>query len=309
MNTILAYLTVVLVWSTTPIAIRFSVVDDDYSSPLLIRSLIGLLLTVFCLSFVNARIELERRALLTYLFSAMSIFVSMLLTYWAARFVGAGEIAICYALSPIITALLAIRVLGERPLNVTQTAGIVAALLGLYICFGNQFNLRAVDQEQAGGEYVIALASLLIAVFVHALSAVLVKRFGSKSNPLSVNAGSLLLACCFLLIPVSWGDNEFSLPSNTAFQATVYLGVVGSFVGFILYLYILRKLSASKAMSVPVVTPVLAMLLAHFIFQEPLTISILTGGVLVALGLAVFLLGGRHPVTDSNTLPNVVKPN
>ena len=289
MNTLSAYIGVVLIWSTTPLAIKLSTSDQDYLAPLVLRNLIGFALTVLCLSFINERIRMDRKAWLTYGSSALSIALAMLLTYWAAQFVNAGVIAICYALSPIITALFANLILKEQRLSTMQLLFVGIAILGLSVTFNDQLSATQIAQAE---QYLAGLIALCLAVLVYALSAVLVKRYGSNMHPLSVNAGSLLVATPLLMLPYFGSATAFELPRDQAFGATIYLGVIGSFFGFVLYFYVLRRLPASQAMSVPVITPILAMILAHIFFGEAITWVMAVGALAVAGGLAGFLTFG-----------------
>ena len=76
--------------------------------------------------------------------------------------------------------------------------------------------------------------------------------------------------------------------TGSAITAIIYLGVFGSTVGFISYYYLLQKVSAEKASLPTLLSPVLALLLGHWIAHETLGLHSLVGIGLVMLGLVFY---------------------
>ena len=289
MKVVIAYISVILIWSTTPLGIKLSVSDGDVLFPLILRTLIGLILSVFCLAFINGHIRFDRNAIVTYLSSAMAVVGAMLLSYWSAQFISSGLISVLYGLSPVVAGLLAVPILKDPFLRFHQLLGIVLAGVGLTIIFYHELHV--------GDEGWKGIMGILLAVFMYALSTVLVKRFNDGMSVFATNAGSLLFAMpLFMLI---WFFGEHSLPAQwnpTVIYATTYLGIFGSFVGFVLYFYILKKLSAASVMLVPLITPAIAIMLGSTFNGEVVSSSTIIGAVFVLSGLLVYQLSlfGRH---------------
>lgn len=284
MKVVIAYIGVILIWSTTPLGIKLSIIDGDLLFPLVLRTVIGLALSILCLAFIHECIRFTRQAIMVYLSSAMGVVGALSVTYWSAQFIPSGLISVLYGLSPIFAGVLAMPILKEPFMSLRKLFGVVFAMLGLAIIFYHEMQ---VSHESWKG--VVGIA---VAVFMYALSAVLVKRYNHHMTALSTNAGSLLFACP--MFAVLWFVSGQSLPdqiNTTVIYATLYLGVIGSFVGFVLYFYVLKNISAASVMLIPMVTPALAMLLGNMLNGEVVGKATIIGSVFVLSGLLIYQYG------------------
>jgi drug/metabolite transporter (DMT)-like permease len=140
-------------------------------------------------------------------------------------------------------------------------------------------------------------------VIFYSLSLVLVKRLSSDYSSAAINTGGLLFSLP-LMLAASFAMGETpviqAVPARTL-GAVLYLGVFGSFVGFLLYYRVLKTMSAGSAMLIPLITPVLAMLLGRVLNAESLSLSVWVGALLIFSGLVLYqwpviyalLRGGR----------------
>ena len=69
--------------------------------------------------------------------------------------------------------------------------------------------------------------------------------------------------------------------------AIVYLGVFGSVIGFALYYYVIKHLETSKVALITLITPVIALLLGHWLNGESIGLRLWFGTGLILLGLSV----------------------
>lgn len=292
-NPLLAYAGVVLIWSTTPLGIKWSAEGMGFAGALAGRTLIGLVLSWLLLRFHGQRLSFERRALQIYASAVVGIFGAMMATYWAAQFISSGMIAVLFGLSLIATGFFAWLWLGEDFFRAHKIAGATLGLLGLTVVFYHELHLGA-----EGWKGVLGMA---VAVIFYSLSLVLVKRLSPHYSAAMINTGGLLFSLP-LMVAASFAMGEAleiqAVPARTL-GAVLYLGVFGSFIGFVLYYQVLRQMSAGSAMLIPLITPVLAMLLGHALNAESLSPSIWAGALLIFSGLvlyqwpAVYALAGR----------------
>lgn len=288
-----AFLAVVLIWSTTPLAIKWSGEGPGYLFGVFGRMVLGAALCVALLAVLRRGLPWQREARRTYLSAALGAYGSMLCVYWAAQYLPSGLIAVLFALAPLVTALLARWLLAERALTFTHLAGLAFGLAGLIVIFRDGL---AVGPQAAAG-----LAALAAAVVLHALSLVLVKRHGAGLPSLTITAGALLIVVplFFLTWLVLDGHAPAALPAR-ALGAIIYLGVIGSVVGFTLYFYVVKRVEANKAALITLITPVAALLVGNLFNGERLGARIWIGTALVLAGLALHQWGGwlarRRPV-------------
>jgi drug/metabolite transporter (DMT)-like permease len=101
--------------------------------------------------------------------------------------------------------------------------------------------------------------------------------------------GSLLTA--LLMFAATWPLAASELPSHISVRAAgsiVYLGVVGSVVGSILFFLALKNIYATQAALITLVTPGCALVLDNLFNNESLTLEIISGAALVLVGLLLF---------------------
>jgi drug/metabolite transporter (DMT)-like permease len=281
-----AYLGVILIWATTPLAIKWSGEGPGFLFGVTGRMVVGALLALAVARAIGMRLRRGRRAMHAYLAAGLGIYGSMLCTYWAAQQIPSGWISVLFGLSPIMTGILARFCLSAGGLTWTRLAGALLGLAGLAVIFGRG---AALDQGATQG-----IAAVLFAVLVYSTSGVCVKRIGTGVPALALVAGGLsvaapLFALTWLLAEATW---PAELPTHAA-GAILYLAVMGSVVGFALFYHLLAHLDASRVALITLITPIAALLLGHFLNGEPLTVGIWIGAALVIGGLALFEFGDR----------------
>ncbi len=275
---ILSYGGVVAIWSTTPLAIKWSAEGAGFLFAVTARMAIGTAVCLLLLAVLRTPLPRHRRALATYGAAALGIYGAMICVYWAARLVPSGLISVLFGLTPILTALLAALLLRESRLRPLQWIGIALALAGLGLIFRS--DLRTGEGAAAG------IAAILAATLLHSLSTVWVKRAGAGLSALQVNSGGLLLALLAYGLTWVWTGAQWptGIPPRAAW-AIVYLGVLGTVVGFSLYFHTVRHLPTRVVALIPLITPVAALLLGIALNGEQVGPRVWSGTLLIGLGL------------------------
>ncbi len=276
-----AYIAVILIWSTTPLAIQWSSIGAGFSFAVMARMVIGLVLAGLLLAVWRVGLPLHRRARMSYLASGLGMFGAMLCTYWGAQYISSGLVSVLFGLAPLVTSVLAAFWLGERALEPFKLAGIGLGLVGLVVVFGAQ--LSADTHHAAWG-----VASLVLAVLIYSAGLVWMKRIGDDSPPLATTTGTLIVALP-LFIGAWWlvdGRVPVDMPLRTE-AAIVYLGVFGSVLGFALYYYIVKHVEAGKVALITLTTPVFALLLGAWLNGEIVPLRVWLGAACIGLGLAL----------------------
>lgn len=281
------FLVVVLIWSTTPLAIHWSVQSYSLSFAVMLRMLMGLGLSGLLLVILRTPLPLHQKAWQTYLAGGISLFVSMILTYAAAQWVSSGFVSVLYGLSPLMTSAAAVFWLQEeRSLSQLKLAGMLMGFIGLLLVFRSSLH---------SGKWALwGLGLLLLAVLSQAVGLVVMKRIGDQSAAVAVNCGVLLVASPLFVLSWWWLDGQIpSLVWNRSLMAIVYLSTFGSVLGFVLYLYLIQKLAASTVALITLVTPVLALILGQTLNHEHIHLSTWLGAGAIAAGLSLHQLDQR----------------
>ena len=297
-----AYLGVILIWSTTPLAIQWSAQGASFSFAVMARMLIGLAICLVLLVATRTAFPLTAAARRLYAISGLSMFMAMLLTYWGALHIPSGLISVIFGLSPLVTGVFAALWLSERTLTPLRLAGLGLALGGLWLIFGQPW--------PGDGQATLGTAAVVAGMTLQALGLVWIKRLNLRTSALAITTGSLGVAMPLFVLAWLIADSGRLPPDTTlrAGAAIVYLGVLGSVVGFTLYYYVIKHLDAGRVALIMLVTPVAALLLGQTLNQERIPAVGWAGIALIGTGLLLYewqalrALRSGPPVTD-NTLP------
>lgn len=279
MRIITAYISLILLWATTPLAIKWSGVGPGFIFAASARMSIGAVCMLILLPLRRKALPLHSKALQTYAAVALQIYGAMLTVYWAAQFIPSGWISVIFGLTPFITAILAAIWLGERSLTPGKLVAYCLGFSGLAVMF-----LSAI---QFGHESVQGIIGVLAASFLQSFSAVWVKSINARITAVSQVTGGLVLSLPAYLLTWHFAD-QGQWPTSispTSLAAIIYLGLIATTIGFALYYYVLTQLSATRVALVTLVAPVLALLLGHFVNHEPLTLKIAIGTTLILTAL------------------------
>lgn len=282
-----AFLSVVLIWSTTPLGIVWSSASVHPTMAVLLRMVLALVLGSLLLVIFQIRFPWTKTAKKLYAFSSIGIVGGMLLSYFAARYLASGTMSLLFGLSPLISGILAQKLLGEPKFGPTKLLALAMAFIGLGIVCSSKLSLSS--------DSWIGLILVLIAVFLFSLSAVLIKTVQINIHPIASTVGALLFSTP--LFTLAWLLFDGTLPVETwqakSIGAIIYLGIFGSLIGFIAYFYVLQNLKASTVALVTLITPVFAMTLGATLNGEVINDTLIIGALFVIGGLALYQFGEK----------------
>ncbi len=281
-----AFVSVILIWSTTPLAIKWSALGAGFSFAVLARMAISVLLCAALLAVLRIRLPLHRRALHSYVASGTSMWGTMVLAYWSSQYVSSGMISVLFGLSPLITSLGAMLWLKEESMTANKLVGMLLGLAGLVLVFRGGLNL--------GDGAALGVFALFMAVVFQSLGLVWIKKVADDSPPLATTFGALTVA--LPLFFAAWYLADGKLPDalpDRATAAIVYLGVVGSVLGFMLYYYMIKHMDTGRIALITLITPVLALLLGHGLNDEAVLPQVWFGTAFILLGLGLHRWGAQ----------------
>jgi drug/metabolite transporter (DMT)-like permease len=269
------YALLVVVWSSTWVAIKFGLEDCP--------PLLGAGLRFAAAGLLLLAIAAVRRAPLRTdwrLAGVLALFPFALaygLVYWGEQSVPSGLAAVLFGALPLYTALLGAAVLPDAPLRRRAVAGIALAIAGLGLAFA----------ETAGTELAGA-AALALAPVAGSVGAVSIKRRGGRMDPVVLN-GWGMLAGGVALLGASASSERWAGVRWTAesIASIAYLAVIGSALAFVAMTVLLRHVSAQAVSFVYLVLPFGALAFGAALYGEALSPRALGGAALVSSGLLV----------------------
>lgn len=288
MSVTTAYLAVILIWSTTPLGIVWSSESINPTMAVFLRMLIAVVLGFIIIKTRKISLPWHRKAIKLYSFSSLGIFGGMLFSYMAARYLSSGVMSLVFGLSPVMSALLAQKILKEDKLTKVRIIAMIVSLLGLAIVCADSFALKE--------DSLYGLVFILCAVFFFSLSGVLVKSIRLVIHPMATTVGALTISLPLFFL--SWLLLDASLPIEDwkmrSILATIYLGIFGSLIGFYAYFYVLQKLTASTVTLITLITPIIALALGALLNHETISFKLMLGAATVLLGLSLYHWGDKY---------------
>jgi drug/metabolite transporter (DMT)-like permease len=204
--------------------------------------------------------------------------------------VPAGVSAVVVSLQPVLTAVLAARVLQERPTR-RQWLGLALGVVGVVLVVGPGI-------ARHGGDASIPVAGLLACVLALAsgtAGTVWQKRHGD-SIPLLWGTVVQYAAAAALLVVVAGATEDMSIRWTAEFVAAFAWLVFALSIGAVLLLLLLlRRGTAAGVSSLYYLVPPATALEAYLLFGERLTGLSLAGMVVTVLGVALVVVPPRPP--------------
>ncbi len=192
--------------------------------------------------------------------------------------VDAGTAAMLIQLSPVLVAVLAALVLGER---FTATLG-----LGLAVAFGGVV-LIATATSGPGERDLVGIALCLVAAAAYAVSLVLQKPLMTRFSALQVTwtACAVGTLACLPFAGELLGDLRSASGPDIAW--VVYLGLFPTAVAFTTYAYALGHMDAGSLSVTTYLVPPLTVLMSWLVLREAPAPMAYVGGALCLAGVAL----------------------
>jgi drug/metabolite transporter (DMT)-like permease len=282
----LAYVGVILIWSTTPLAIQWSGQDVGFLFGITSRMLLGVVAGLAVALVMGIRLPWHAAARRTYLAAGLGMFSAMLSVYWSSQYIPSGWISVLFGIAPIVTGIMASIWLNEQGLTPMRVVGMLLGISGLAIML--------LGAQSLGASAPLGIAGMVFSVTAYSASAIAVKRIGADIPALATTIGGLAVTVLLLLSVYYLTDNPLphAIPARAA-VSIIYLGIIGSVLGFALYYYVLRHVEATRVALITLVTPVIALLLGHILNGEPLQLQAWAGTTAILAGLLLFEYGQK----------------
>lgn len=281
----LAIVAAAVAWGTTGVATRAAL--NAGVPPIQMAATRAVLAAVLLYALMamrgHGRITRDRDRWITGGFAALfQLAAPFVLFTLAYQYASAGFVGLLVALVPLGTAIVAHYWLPDEPMHAAKLTGLLVAFAGV------AFLLLSGDSGlEQGGDPLPAAVLSLAAVLSISFAGVFTKGRPATYEPTELTwmqfaAGSVLIVAAMLVLE--------GLPSGiSAWGWTLigYLTVVGSITPFLLFYWILARVSATKASLVGYVVPLIALVSGIVLLDERLQTGIAVGGVLIIVGVVL----------------------
>lgn len=276
-----------LLWGTTWGAIRVGLQGVPPLTGIALRFLLASVLLAVLARATRQRWPRDRQFWLVCLVNGLLLFtISYAVVYWSEQWVPSGLGAVIFSTYPLLVMLLAHWVLPAEPLSRGRVLGALIGFAGIAVVFSEDLG-SLLGREAATGAVLLLLSPL-----VSAIAAVVVKRWGHGYPPLCLTIASMLVGTIATgLLAWSFERARPIVWSTASVAALLYLAVFGSAITFGLYFWLLARYPARSMALIAYGTPIVALALGAWLWNEPLTPRMMIGTALVVIGIAGALRG------------------
>ena len=247
----------------------------------------AVLLVAVAVRFEGRLPRLNRsQALTTAALGLTGIFLYNVFFLGALARIPAGRTALFVSLTPIMTALLASAVFGER-LGWRAWIGICVALVGAAIVITRGDPAGAV--RDMGPSFGLGETMMILAVASWAAYTLISRKALESLSPIAATTYATLWGLAFLAAGAA--GEVASIPWMSlgwqAWAAIIYLGAVGTVLGFIWYYEGIRAVGPSRTAVFTNLVPAFGVMLSAVLLGEDILASMLVGGAISVMGVTL----------------------
>lgn len=277
---IFVYALLCFIWGSTWLAIR---VGLESLTPLLSAGIRFLIASAFIFMLMKIRhIVIQKDAVALRLYLLMGFFSFVIpfgLVYWAEQFVPSGMASVLFAVYPFFVAIFSyIRIPADK-IDIFKIFGIIIGFIGIFIIFSDSFSGNISD-------YLLGMFACVLSGVIQAWIAISIKKFGYHLNPLSMNFYPMIIGGTFLtLIGYFTEDLSHVRFDENAVFSILYLAFFGSVVTFTSFYWLIKKINVVVLSFITFITPIVALILGYFIYDETLSTHHFIGSSFVLAGV------------------------
>lgn len=272
----------VVIWATGFIVARLSAPHVDPLTFLTVRfGLAFILLAVLALIF-KARWPGHSATLHAIVAGAFLHGGYLGACYWAvAHGLPAGIAALIAGLQPILTAMMAGRLLGER-ITLRHWLGLAVALIGVALVLAPKLNFAVV-----GGITPVTAGVMFFGALSMTVGSIYQKRYVAHVDLLTGTTWQYASAFVIVALGALLTENFRFDATADAWIALGWSVIVMSIGAILLFMALIRHGDVSKVSALIFLVPAVAAVMAWFLFNETLTLVQITGMLVCAVGVFI----------------------
>jgi drug/metabolite transporter (DMT)-like permease len=280
----LAITSAALAWGTTGVATRAAL--NAGVPPLAmaaVRAILASVVLYAVLRLRGRRITREpdrwRIGAVAGMFQLATPFILFTLAY---QYASAGFVGLLTALIPLGTAILAHFMLPDEPLHGAKVVGLMVAFSGVAIL------LLSGDSGLAeGGRPILAAILSIGSVTSISFAGVYSKGRVGRYDPTELTWMQFTMGGALITVVMLIGEGWPAQFTAWGWTLLLYLTIAGSVFPFLVFYWLLRHVTSTKASLVGYVVPLVAISAGVILLDEQVQLGIAIGGVLILAGIVL----------------------
>ena len=280
-----AFLTLGLIWGSSFLWIKIAVDELPAATVVAQRLTIGFVCMAVFMVLVRMGLPRTPRELVPLaVMGLLNGAAPYLLITWGEEVVDSATAAVLNSLTPIFSLVIAGLLLRTEPVTFLRVFGLIVGFAGAALLATREFELR---DDPAG---LVGAGAVVLAAVSYAVAASYARYSMRVTHRYVVATGTSLFGALFIW-PLALISDGIRLPTQPdTLLAVVWLGVLGAFVAYLLYFYLIAELGATVASMVTYVFPVVGLALGVVVLGELLDVRLVIGTALVLAGIGIVSL-------------------
>ncbi len=294
------YLTTVLIWGTTWIAIKLQLGVVPAPVSIAYRFWIAAAVLLACLVIARKTTWPPRAAWRYLLAQGFALFCcNFLCFYYASAHVPSGLVAVVFSTAPIWNAINGRLFLG-RPVRPAVMGGAVLGLGGIALLF-----LPQMAGHWHDGGMLAGLGLALLGTLCFSAGNLLSSRMQALGlTPMLTNTWAMFIGATMLTVLALVLGMPFTFDADVRYVGSLlYLAIPGSVIGFTAYLLLVGRLGPDRAAYCTVLFPVVALTVSAVFEDYRWGAPAFAGLALVIGGNLLAFMPVRQAVPAAGTLP------
>ncbi len=270
------------IWGSNFLFIRIGVRDIKPMTFTSLRLFIATLVFYMVLKLTGKDLRIPKESIpLLILTGIVDASIPHFLIAWGEQYVESGVTSLILATSPFFTLIIAHFLLQDEKITMLKLFGIGIGFFGVFVLLYN--HLTYSSKDLLVGEILILIASIF-----YALGTILIRKVSERMDFLKATFYFLLFGFVFSFPFVFILENPAaSRLTISAGLSVLYVGIVGSVLGYSIFFYLIDKTGATKSSQIGYITPIFATFLGIVFLKESFTINLLIGALLILFGVYI----------------------
>ena len=283
----LIYILGVLIFGSTWVAMKIGLQAMPPFAAAVARSILTFVVFFVAFRLWRFRFPPIKNIRRDFLLTGLMLYgVSFALLYWGQERIDSSMSAILYATMPLFTGIFAHFMVPAERLTLRVIFGLLIGFVGTILLFAGKLSLSGT---------VSGMLAMVLSSCSCAWATVMTKRDLHLIDPsalaiLMLPAGLIVLLPCLAIFetPV-----RFWIDAKGA-GSVIYLAIFGGGIAFIIWFYLLKRLSAVAASMMTLLEPLVASFLAYLILSESFDKYFFLGGTMILVGVLTVTVQKRQ---------------
>lgn len=195
---------------------------------------------------------------------------------YAVAFTSASNVSILISSIPIFT-LLSQRIIFKEKLTTFKTLGATLSVIGIIIVVSTKDKVNIFSSGTLGD--LMALGAAISWVIYN----IVTSKFKGEYKSITISTYQTIFGTIFLSPALL--ISRPTIPSSLAIMNILYLSIACSVIGYIVYIFCLKKLGATVITTYINLQPIISLAAAALILKESITFIHMVGSIIIIVGV------------------------